>query len=147
MNTVDYTQDSIYPAQLASFRSMRKVSARDRAGWLALFADDAVVQDPVGVSPLDPTGLGHRGKDAIGRFFDRVIARQEARFAIRESYPAADECANIVTTTQTLPNKKQMDVNFIVVYRVNADGLIVSLKAYWQYDKVQEAAAALMAGN
>lgn len=37
--------------------------AEDRAGWLALFTDDATVEDPVG-SPV------RRGKEEIGAFWD-----------------------------------------------------------------------------
>ena len=46
-------------------RSQAAVAAKDRSAWLALFADDAVVQDPIGPSPLDPGGGGHRGAAAI----------------------------------------------------------------------------------
>lgn len=145
MSDVDFTQDSPFPAQQAGFNSMRNVKARNRAGWLDLFADDALVQDPVGVSPLDPTGLGHRGKEAIGAFWDKVIAKNNGTFRVRESYPCADECANVFTITQTLPNGKPFDVNFVGVYRINDAGKIVSLKAYWQFDKMMENLSALMA--
>ena len=43
-------------ARAASLRSRAFVQAADREGWLGIFADDAVVQDPVGVSFLDETG-------------------------------------------------------------------------------------------
>ena len=64
------TSIDVHPARAASQRSMAAVKAQDRAGWLALWAEDGCVEDPVGVSWLDPTGEGHRGKDAIGRFFE-----------------------------------------------------------------------------
>ncbi len=144
MSDVDYTQNSPFPAQQAGFNSMRNVKAKNRAGWLELFADDAIVQDPVGVSPLDPTGLGHRGKEAIGAFWDMVIADTVGTFRIRESYPCANECANVFTLTQTLPNGREMDVSFVGVYRVDDHGKIVSLKAYWQFDKMMEKFKELM---
>lgn len=144
---VDYTQDSAFPAQQASFLSMRNVSAHNREAWLDLFADDAVVQDPVGISPLDPSGLGHRGKEAIGRFWDKVIARQKGLYTISESHPCADECANVVSVTQTLPNGRQHDISFIVVYRIDAAGRIVSLKAYWQFEKMMQNLARLSASQ
>ena len=34
--------------------SMAAVEARDRTAWLALFADDGVVEDPIGPSAFDP---------------------------------------------------------------------------------------------
>ena len=50
------------PAELAFARHVAAVEAKDRAAFLANFADDAVVEDPVGPSPLEPTGRGHRGR-------------------------------------------------------------------------------------
>lgn len=145
MSDVDFTQDSCFPAQQASFNSMRNVKARNREGWLALFAADALLQDPVGVSPFDPTGAGHRGHEAIGAFWDNVIEPNGGQFRIRESYPAANECANVITLGKTLPNGRQFDVNFVGVYRVDEAGKIVSLKAYWQFDQVMAQFAAAMA--
>ncbi|MBV2235713.1 MAG: nuclear transport factor 2 family protein [Sterolibacterium sp.] len=145
MSDVDFTQESPFPAQQASFNSMRNVKARNRAGWLALFADDAVLQDPVGVSPFDPTGLGHKGREAIGAFWDNVIEPNGGEIRIRESYPAGDECANLLRITRQLANGKTFEVNFIGVYRIDAVGRIVSLKAYWQFDQAMDAFAAAMA--
>ncbi len=50
-------------------RSQAAVTAKDRKGWLGLFAADAVVQDPIGPSPFDPDGSGHRGPEAIAAFY------------------------------------------------------------------------------
>ncbi|MGO9187886.1 MAG: nuclear transport factor 2 family protein, partial [Streptosporangiaceae bacterium] len=63
--------DSDHPARRASRHSMAAVAARRKDQWLALFAPDAVVADPVGPSLLDPGGTGHHGHDGIGRFWDR----------------------------------------------------------------------------
>ena len=54
-----------HPARAASQASMAAVTAGDRAAWLALFAADAVVEDPIGPSMFDPDGAGHRGADGI----------------------------------------------------------------------------------
>ena len=45
-------------------------------------------------------------------------------------------CQSRGNVTQTLPNGTQHMVSFVVVYRVNGGGKIVSLKAYWQFEKV-----------
>ncbi|WP_372865323.1 nuclear transport factor 2 family protein [Spongiibacter sp.] len=120
----------------ASRRSGEYVSAGDREAWLSLFADDAVVQDPVGVSPLDPSGEGHKGKAAIGAFWDMIIAPGSIDFTIVSSHPAGDECANVVHMVNTMPGDMKVVVDMVVVYTANAEGKIVSLKAYWDYDKV-----------
>ena len=54
-----------HPAIQANIKSIGLASKGKKDEWLALYAEDAVVQDPVGVSPFDPTGEGHKGKAAI----------------------------------------------------------------------------------
>jgi ketosteroid isomerase-like protein len=115
---------------------MRHVRDRNRAAWLALFAEDAVVEDPVGVSPLDPTGKGHRGQEAIGRFWDMVIAPGHTTMHVRESYPSGNECANVVSLVNRMPNGNEIAVDTVIVYRVDDRGKLVSLRAYWEFDKV-----------
>jgi len=131
-------------AQQASLTSIKLVKAKNKAAWLDLFADDAIVQDPVGVSPLDPTGQGHRGKAAIGRFFDAVAGAGDMNMEIRESYPAGDECANVATLTNVMPNGVSINVKLVVVYRVNEAGKIVSLKAYWDFESIADKLRAVM---
>src|SRR3712207_8384641 len=54
--------------------------------------------DPVGPSFLDPTGQGHRGKEAIGAFFDANIGPlDEVVFDIVDSFAAGSEVANVGT--------------------------------------------------
>ena len=47
-------------AQELGFLSREYAVGKDKAKWLSLFAENAVVQDPIGVSPLDPSGEGIR---------------------------------------------------------------------------------------
>lgn len=133
-------------AQQAGAESLAAVRAKNKAAWLELFADDAVIQDPVGVSPLDPSGLGHRGKEAIARFWDMAIAPGQLDTRIRESYPSGDECANVATFVNRLPNGLEIATDLVVVYRVDARGKIISLKAYWEYEKIAAQLGQLLGG-
>jgi ketosteroid isomerase-like protein len=121
-----------HPARDAARASMRAVEAGDREGWLALFAVDACVEDPIGPSAFDPTGAGHRGPEAIAAFYDTVIASGRIEFSIRESYAGGSECANVGTITTTLPDGTRALVDGVYTYRVDADGRIVALRAYWE---------------
>jgi steroid Delta-isomerase len=125
-------------ALAASRLSGQFVEQGNKDAWLALFADDACVQDPVGKSPLDPSGKGHLGKAAIANFWDLVIATGNIEFTIVSSHPAGDECANVVKMVNTLPGDITMQVDMVVVYAANSAGKITSLKAYWDFDAVQE---------
>jgi ketosteroid isomerase-like protein len=112
---------------------MEAVEAGDRDAWLALFADDAVVEDPIGPSPLDPEGGGHRGRDAIAAFYDAVVAPNESvTFTIERSHAAGDEVANVGTITTTLPDGGgTVHTDLVITYRVDGDGRVAALRAYW----------------
>jgi len=119
------------PAQRASFTSPQVVKEKNKEAWLALFADDAIVQDPVGPSHFDPAGLGHRGKEAISRFWDIAIGTGSFDFTIQQSYPCGDECANVWVGHITAADGQKFDVPMVTIYKVDAQGKILSLRAFW----------------
>jgi ketosteroid isomerase-like protein len=125
-----------HPARLASRRSMEAAARKDKAGWLALYADDALVEDPVGPSPLDPEGHGHRGHDRLSAFWDATIATTERLdFEIVESLVSGDEVANVGSVTAYLPGNMRMRTDGIYVYRVDKAGRIISLRTFWEFDR------------
>lgn len=138
MTTTDDGSEPI-SAREASRRSMAAIGAKDRQGWLALFADDAVVEDPIGPSMFDPTGEGHHGKEAIARFYDTVIApNDDLRFDIAVSHLCGDEVANVGTINITLPGGTHVaSVDGVFTYRVGPDGKIRALRAYWEQDRIE----------
>lgn len=116
-------------------RSMAMTEAKDRDGWLALFADDASVEDPVGPSIFDPEGKGHQGLDGITAFYDNVISTSEkVGFDMRQVSECGDECAFAGTIHITLPGGKQGSVELINIYKVDDEGKIASLRSFWEFD-------------
>ena len=85
----------MHPARLAARRSMEAVHAKDKDAWVANFADDGVVEDPIGPSIFDPEGKGHRGKAAIAAFWDKLNGPNRVFFDLRESFACGSECANV----------------------------------------------------
>ena len=126
-----------HPARDASLASMRAVEAGDKAAWLALFAADAVVQDPIGPSPLDPEGHGHRGRPAIEAFYDTVIGPNQVTFTIERSHAAGDEVANVGTISTVMTDGSTVHTDLVATYRVGPDGLITALRAYWSMDELR----------
>tara|TARA_B100001029_G_scaffold79894_1_gene65502 strand:- start:10370 stop:10780 length:411 start_codon:yes stop_codon:yes gene_type:complete len=124
-------------AQELGFLSRDYAVAKDKQNWLNLFADDAVVQDPIGKSPLDPVGDGHKGKEAIEKFYDTVIANGNIEFNILESIACADECANFAQIVNVVDDVK-IETKMIVIYRVNSNDKIVSLRAFWDYQQMED---------
>jgi steroid Delta-isomerase len=120
-------------------RSQAAVAAKDRSAWLALFADDAVVQDPIGPSPLDPGGAGHRGAAAIAAFYDTVIATAERiTFEIESSYLCGDEVADVGVIRTMLPGGRQVAVvRGVYTYRSNGNGKLAALRAFWEFDALE----------
>jgi hypothetical protein len=120
-----------------SIASLTAVRAKDRQGWLSLFEDDAVVEDPVGKSVLDPAGNGHRGLEAIGRFYDNVIAGQKRfEFRIDQSFLCGSEVANVAVFDITLPDDRAITVNLVINYKMSPRGKIAALRAFWEIEKI-----------
>ncbi|ANN19699.1 ketosteroid isomerase [Amycolatopsis orientalis] len=129
------------PARQAAYRSMTAVTAGDKTAWLELFAGDAVVEDPVGRSMFDEEGKGHHGHDGISAFWDKTIGCVERfQFTIRDSHAAGDEVANVGTITTDLPGGYRVDTDGVFVYRVREDGLIVSMRAFWETERAMATA-------
>jgi ketosteroid isomerase-like protein len=126
-----------HPARDMAVRSMTAVENGDRQGWLALYGDDAIVEDPIGPSPFDPEGKGHRGKEALAAFWDNVISQAPVRFAIRESYAAGSECANVGTVTIHLDDGSRAVVEGVYTYRIDDAGRIAALRAFWEQEKMR----------
>ena len=123
-------------AQELSFLSRDYAVAKDKENWLALFTKDALVQDPIGKSPLDPEGNGHKGIAAIEKFYDTVIANGDIEFTIIESIPCANECANYAQIVNLVGDIK-IETQMIVIYRINSNDKIESLRAFWDYQKME----------
>ena len=130
-------------AQELSFLSRDYAVAKDKEKWLGLFDENAIIQDPIGQSPLDPIGNGHQGIQAIEKFYDTVIANGNIEFTIVESIPCADECANYVEIVNKVGDIK-IETKMIVIYRVNSQNKIVSLRAFWDYKKMEGQLNALL---
>lgn len=128
--------DGDHPARRAAQRSMAAVAARRKDDWLGLFTQDALVEDPVGPSMLDPEGKGHRGHDGIGRFWDEHISSvRRYHFQVKDSFANGPCCANILTLTMALGGGATMTVDCVTIYTVDDDGLITSIRAHWEPDR------------
>jgi ketosteroid isomerase-like protein len=126
-----------HPARDMAVRSATAVESGDREGWLALFAEDAVVEDPIGVSSFDPEGRGHRGIDAIAAFYDSVISKAPVRFVVRESHAAGNECANVYTITMDLGGGSRAVIEGVFTYLLDENGKLSAMRGYWEADNMR----------
>lgn len=115
--------------------SISLASAKDKQAWLALYAEDAVLQDPVGVSPFDPTGNGHQGKQAIEQFWDTVIGPSNVSLSASKRLHSGDHhCAVLQTAVNTLDGGSRIELEMVATYAVNSAGKITEMRAYWSFD-------------
>lgn len=127
-----------HPARAASQRSYSAVAKGDLAEWLTVYAEDAVLEDPVGPSMFDPEGTGHRGHEGIAAFWNLAIAPiARFEFEIYDSFanPGSNACANIGRIRTSFPDGSHTTTELIMVYVVNDDGRVASMKAYWEPDR------------
>jgi len=131
------------PAHLAGKKSRDAVAARDKQAWLNVFADDAIVEDPIGPSDFDPDGKGHRGKDAISAFWDKAIApTDKIEFQFDKTYQCGHEEANVGSILITAAGY-QVTADGVFTYRVNDEGKMAALRAYWEVDRATKSARKL----
>lgn len=126
-----------HPARDAAFRSYDAVMRKDKDAWLANFAADGWIEDPVGPSMFDEGGKGHHGPEGRARFWDLTIATIERFvFEINDSFACADECVNVGVIHTTLPNGYRASTEGVFHYTVDEAGKLVSLRAFWEQDRV-----------
>lgn len=127
-----------HPARVAARASQAAAAGRHKDEWLALFAENGVVEDPVGPSGFDPEGKGHHGREAISRFYDMTIANTDRlEFLVDDVLVCGDECVNIGTIRTTLGGNV-IDAEGVFVYRVDDDGRIASLRAFWEVERAMK---------
>ncbi|MEQ6902811.1 nuclear transport factor 2 family protein [Nocardioides sp. YIM 152588] len=130
--------NDLHPARTASQRSYSAVARGDLAEWLTVYAEDAVLEDPVGPSMFDPEGIGHHGHAGISAFWEKAIAPIASfEFTINDSFanPGSNTCANIGSIRTSFPDGSFTVTDLIMVYVVDDAGLVKSMKAYWEPDR------------
>ncbi|WP_405179387.1 nuclear transport factor 2 family protein [Nocardia sp. NBC_01377] len=124
-----------HPARVAGLASQAAVRAKDKAAWVALFAADGIVEDPVGPSGFDPEGKGHRGAEAIAAFWDLAIAKTDSiEFLFDDSFACGSEVA-FTGTIRTRIGGHQIDAEGVFTYKVDDAGRIAALRAFWEVDR------------
>ncbi|MGQ4600066.1 nuclear transport factor 2 family protein [Nocardia sp. R6R-6] len=129
-----------HPARAAGLASQAAVRARDKQAWVALFAENGTVEDPIGPSGFDPAGAGHHGKQAIAAFWDKTIAQTDLiEFRFDDSFACGNEVAFTGTIRSTIGGHR-IDADGVFTYRVDDDGKIVALRAFWEVDRAMATA-------
>ena len=106
----------------------RSLEASDLESLLALFADDASIEDPVG-TPL------REGKEVLRAFYAEAcqgVAKAELTGSPRL---AGNEVAFPFTVTAGTP-EQEIIINIIDVFRFNDAGKVSTMRAFWGPDNM-----------
>ncbi|MFJ9363194.1 nuclear transport factor 2 family protein [Nocardia sp. NPDC101769] len=129
------TATTEHPARVAGTASQAAVRAKNKEAWVALFAADGIVEDPVGPSFFDPEGVGHRGAEAIAAFWDKAIAPTESiEFLFDDSFACGREVA-YTGRIRTTMGGHIVDAEGVFTYKVDEDGKILALRAFWETER------------
>lgn len=116
-------------AMLATVQgSPEAVASHDKDAWLGLFADDSLVNDPVGSTP-------HTDSGQRGRFYDAFIAPNDIRFDVDHDIVCGDTVARDVIIRIGMDSGLQVSVPAHLRYELveQSDGLrIAGLFAHWE---------------
>jgi steroid delta-isomerase len=106
------------------------VSKGDVDAIVALYADDATIEDPIG-SELK------RGRDAVREFY----AASAGTIAMRCTGPVRVAGNEAATPMVVLigPEGQQQALDIISIMRFDDDGRIASMRAYWSMDAMRPA--------
>ena len=106
-------------------RYVESVASGDAASVAALFAPDGVLRDPV-------DGVPHRGREEICLFFDESFhAQGPIRMAVEGAVRVAGQHVAAALTASIPSGNRTLRIDTLDVLQLDADGLIVSLDAYW----------------
>jgi steroid Delta-isomerase len=118
--------------------SIANAMAGNKEAWLALFAEDAVVHDPVGKSPHDPEGTGFRGSARIAEFWDMMIGPGDLTIIPHKRYACGEDVVAVAMTAANNIGGMKTYIEMIATYEVNEAGRVTSLKVYWDVDALTE---------
>lgn len=109
-------------------RSPEAAARHDRDGWVALFADDGRVVDPVGSQP-------HVGRHELRRFFDTFIGPRDITFHRDVDIVSGHSVLRDLTLGIRMSASVSLVVPAILHYELRDAGStpqIVALRAYWE---------------
>lgn len=106
-------------------RYLEKVDAGDVDAIVALFAHNAVLEDPVGTPP-------HQGVEAIDRFYRQGLGAMNVNATLTGPVRVAgNSCGAMPFRIEMIGGDSPGSIEVIDVMEFNDDGLICSMKAYW----------------
>ena len=106
-------------------QSPAAVAAHDKRKWLALFASDGIVNDPVG-SDI------HQGPDQLGRFYDTFIAPNDVVFHPKHDVVCGGTVMRDLELEIRMTDHVILTVPMHLRYELTDDDHVRGLYAHWE---------------
>jgi steroid delta-isomerase len=124
------------PSQEAMKRALQayvdRINAGDAAGVTALFAPDAVIEDPIGSPP-------RTGEEIAAWFADTVAYQTRITPVAPHRGSHGNEALLVFDVEFTPPGGERLRIRSADACRFDAAGRITSLRAYWGPEDVERA--------
>ena len=107
-------------------------TTKDKALLLSLFAEDGVLEDPVGTPPF-------RGHEGIGRFWDFALqdGNRQVTPRLQEIRACGDQGILRFVMEVRLPDRNAgLDLSIVEHAQIDEDGRIRHLRAFWDESSV-----------
>lgn len=109
----------------------RAISAHNKAAWLQIWADDAEIEDPVGVST-------YRGIEAVSTgLWAEIEAIKPINLWLEKDIIVCGDEAIAILAAEVGSGQARRLVGPIVdhFFTFNEDGKIAKMRAFWKYDE------------
>ncbi|MEO6471841.1 MAG: hypothetical protein ABIR57_08060 [Aeromicrobium sp.] len=106
------------------------VAAQDKTGWIGIFGDQYIVEDPVGSRPVRSEDAG-----ALERFWDTFIAPNEIEFQVAQDWVDGFDVIRDVTIVTTLRPGVVVETPAHLIYQTAYEDGTLSVRrmaAHWE---------------
>lgn len=106
------------------------VAAHDKTGWIGIFGDEYVVEDPVGSRPVRSEDPG-----ALERFWDTFIAPNDIEFQVAQDWVDGFDVVRDVTIVTTLRPGVVVRTPAHLIYQTAYEGRTLTVRrmaAHWE---------------
>lgn len=116
-------------------QSPAAVAQHDKAAWMALFADNNTVEDPVGSAPHVTVAGELPSNDHLSRFYETFIAPNRIRFHVDQDIVSGLHVMRDLTIEIAMSSKVTVRVPVHLLYELTQQGeelKISRLAAHWE---------------
>lgn len=122
-------------------QSPKAVAAHDKAAWLAIFAADYRVEDPVGTGLNIASSKQVADREPLSRFYDTFIAANDISFEVTRDLVCGNHVMRDLTLRINMTDKVQAAVPMHLLYEMVEESggyKVARLAAHWDFTAMNQ---------